>query len=703
MKTSGKTYSVSRTFLIVLMLAAMVSLGVSSIAATTECDLTTAGAECNINGAIFQQGSLPGSSGSGVIDSFVRIGANIPVIQGYNTDYRPVQFNEDTTATFNYALPLQDVPTVLVDGQFYREFVLDINQNGCNPQDQVSCLLSLDSVMLFASGSNLLHDFDGTNFTVAGNGPADLLYNMGDNYIKLDWELVGSGSGSSDMSLFIPETVFAAYPDCYFGSATCATKIALYSKFGVNFGNTDGGEEWAEAGDNVLRAQLTVTKIANPQDGTDFEFNLSGSNSTNVDFMLDDANPDDNDSINQTESFALLPGTYAVTETLPAGWDLDSATCTGNVDPGNINLTAGGSVTCTFTNSEEPPTPTPTHTPTNTATATPTNTATATPTNTPTNTATATPTNTPTNTATATPTSTATATPTNTATATPTNTPTSTATATPTDTPTATATPTNTPIPQVCIADAAAHQVTQIIGRGLGSNTKKLASKLPVPNPDDVIALYGQIAGKEQRFYSFAKFIRPDGTFIKDLTKESPAYQKWAVFWYGQDLTPTNLPFWKGKLAGAPLNAPFVQRAFILYPTYQTAEEYVSVFETFDESIENMVHWNTSAGWIPAQQQILELPAPQLATSMEVTVAVVDNDRDNRPFELTISAGGVSQTISINGPTNGDLLNLVKVTLYNVPAGTNQVVLDLVSPHETGDSVAMVGATANYLCPPQIP
>ena len=337
-------------------------------------------------------------------------------------------------------------------------------------------------------------------------------------------------------------------------------------------------------------------------------------------------------------------------------------------------------------------TPTATNTPTNTPTDTSTPTATNTPTDTPTPTATNTPTNTPTDTSTPTATNTPTDTSTPTATNTPTNTP-----VPPTNTPTAT--PTNTPVAGVCLPDAGVNEMTTILGQGMGSNTSgKGVVKIVVPNPNDVVSIYGQLAGKEQRSYKYARFLRPNGTYINDKTQESPAYRNSAVFWFGEYLTPTNTTHWRARLIGAPTNKPFVQRAFLLYPTYETATTYVNVFELFDVSSENHVYWDAANGWIPTQQQIIPMAAPLQPVDLTVMVAVVDNDRDTRPFKLTITAGGVSSTVMVNGPTNGDLLNLVQVTLNNVPAGTSQIVLDLESPDEIGDSVAMVGMTAHYPC-----
>ncbi len=234
----------------------------------------------------------------------------------------------------------------------------------------------------------------------------------------------------------------------------------------------------------------------------------------------------------------------------------------------------------------------------------------------------------------------------------------------------------------------------------MGSETKATnVAKIVIPNADDVIELYGQMAGKHQKKWKYARFLRPNGTYINDKTMESPAYRNAAVFWYGQDLTPTTLPYWRVRLIGASTAKPYVQRAFILYPTYQTNEEYFNVVQQFDDSSLNHVYWDTTNGWIPEQQQVIPIAPPTDATALTVTVAVIDNDSDSRPFELTISAGGASQMVTVNGPTHGNLLNIVQVTLQ-IPAGTSSVTLDLVSPPGIGDSVAMVGMTANYSCTP---
>ena len=48
----------------------------------------------------------------------------------------------------------------------------------------------------------------------------------------------------------------------------------------------------------------------------------------------------------------LAPGTYAVSETVPAGWDLTGATCSDGSNPASIDLAPGENVTCTFENTK---------------------------------------------------------------------------------------------------------------------------------------------------------------------------------------------------------------------------------------------------------------------------------------------------------------------------------------------------------------
>ena len=196
-------------------------LPLGALAAT--CDLTAPGTSCSIGSALFVQ-SDPQPTGTGVIDSFVRI-QNNGTEQGYNTSGRPVAFHEKTDPNFTRALLLTEVPVVTIDGVAYREFGLDINE----PASGTNRYLSLDKLMIFQSPS-------GNMTTTNLSGLGHLVYNLdatGDNWIKLDYSL-GSGSGSGDMFAYINDSLFTS----------SNPYVTLYSKFGLNFGSAAGFEEW---------------------------------------------------------------------------------------------------------------------------------------------------------------------------------------------------------------------------------------------------------------------------------------------------------------------------------------------------------------------------------------------------------------------------------------------------------------------------
>src|SRR4051794_14273462 len=96
-------------------------------------DLTTVGSQGTVNNGtvnnvIFSQGSLSGT-GTGNIDSFVRLSTNTPQEKGYNTDARPTQFDENSSASFTKAIKIGYVPTEVINGVRYRRILLDTNQN----------------------------------------------------------------------------------------------------------------------------------------------------------------------------------------------------------------------------------------------------------------------------------------------------------------------------------------------------------------------------------------------------------------------------------------------------------------------------------------------------------------------------------------------------------------------------------------------
>ncbi len=243
---------------------------------------------------------------------------------------------------------------------------------------------------------------------------------------------------------------------------------------------------------------------------------------------------------------------------------------------------------------------------------------------------------------------------------------------------------------------------TDLLGVGQGSPTKGIRTrKLVIPNYQDVASLYGQLASVESGgVMKYVRFRYPDDSKVQIHDPTSLGYRAFAVSWWGSDLD-TGYKYVKGQFFwGAKGNK--MPRAFVLWPTYNTTEEYANVFTMFDESIENHVAWET--GFNPTVTQTIAIPEIQ-ANGAEVTVqiAVVDVNKDTRTVTLTVEAGGVSEARVLTVPNSRDLLNLEEFVLENVPAGTDEVTITLESPDQTGDSAAMIGAAVNYECELDVP
>jgi len=224
--------------------AALVGLLIIAVVAVSPAhaamlDLNTPGAWGTFDGAIFRQYS-EGAGGSGNIDAFVRIQGK-GLQQGYNTDYRPVQFDENTSAIFTHSLLLSEVPTVSDNGTNYREFLLDINQDGQN-------LLSLDNLEIYLEADPSIGLYP-DNFTT-------LVYDLDadeDNWIMLDYSL-NAGSGAGDMLAYIPDSFFMDEFGIYLNDY-----VYLYSRFGENSIADDGFEEWAHGvGEPVIPEPGTI-------------------------------------------------------------------------------------------------------------------------------------------------------------------------------------------------------------------------------------------------------------------------------------------------------------------------------------------------------------------------------------------------------------------------------------------------------------
>lgn len=138
-------------------------------------------------------------------------------------------------------------------------------------------------------------------------------------------------------------------------------------------------------------------------------------------------------------------------------------------------------------------------------------------------------------------------------------------------------------------------------------------------------------------------------------------------------------------------------RALILYATYETTATYFDTYVLYPNGATNTV--GPGEPW--ATQQLLTIPidAPLAAADISVQVALVDNDADSRAVSVTASVGAIEDSDVSTGPTHGNTLNLITLTLEDVPAGTTEVTLELLGSAD-GESATIVGAAASYACNP---
>jgi hypothetical protein len=107
-----------------------------------------------------------------------------------------------------------------------------------------------------------------------------------------------------------------------------------------------------QTGGVLAPGTVTITKVAVPEDPQDFSF--TGDLGA---FLLDDDGANGNPLDDSIMFTSLTPGSYAVTETVPDGWDLTGLSCidpdggTSTTPPtATIDVDSGEDITCTFTN-----------------------------------------------------------------------------------------------------------------------------------------------------------------------------------------------------------------------------------------------------------------------------------------------------------------------------------------------------------------
>ncbi len=189
----------------------------------------------------------PGTAtGTGLINSCVKLNADksTGVEQGYNTD---ASTSGDTVlhdVQGAHSLLLNDLPSVKVAGQWYREFWLDVVES---PE-----YVSLDKLQIFLGDGPALTGYSGFG------GHALKIFDLDTDLAAADatggaWmglRDLNAGSGQGDYRFFIPEALFsghAGYNYVYLYSKLGGDGVSKQVQGGGTVGNwkaDSGGEEW---------------------------------------------------------------------------------------------------------------------------------------------------------------------------------------------------------------------------------------------------------------------------------------------------------------------------------------------------------------------------------------------------------------------------------------------------------------------------
>ena len=211
------------------ILAAALALGAASAQATT-VDLVT-GDTGTANGSLYYWVDAS-STGTGVIEPFLRVQNSSGTEQGYNTDLADASGPWETkSGTWTHDLLLSDLVTVTIDGTSYYEFLLDLNET--NSKD--GRFIDLNSVQIYTRDTAI------PALTTTLSDLGTLRYDMdtgadGDVTVAMDYTR-NPGSGAGDMLMYVPTS--------YFAGVAADDYVYFYSLFGIPHEVDAGFEEWA--------------------------------------------------------------------------------------------------------------------------------------------------------------------------------------------------------------------------------------------------------------------------------------------------------------------------------------------------------------------------------------------------------------------------------------------------------------------------
>ena len=213
----------------------------------TEIDVTASGASEEASEGVTFVDSSNINSGTGNYNTFLALGDNDGIEEGFNSDFNDAT-NPDINAAKTRTFQVQDLAIVDFNGVDCYEFRIDLNEVRSGDNE----LISLDMFKIYISGS-------GGVTSLADLLAADLVYDLDDGddrtvLLRQD----SSGGGNDDYSIFIPVSLFTN------AGAAGTDYVYVYTQFGAtgdDYAVSDGFEEVrALLNADIENPQINVTK-----------------------------------------------------------------------------------------------------------------------------------------------------------------------------------------------------------------------------------------------------------------------------------------------------------------------------------------------------------------------------------------------------------------------------------------------------------
>ncbi|MEE9618026.1 MAG: cohesin domain-containing protein, partial [Anaerolineae bacterium] len=245
--------------------------------------------------------------------------------------------------------------------------------------------------------------------------------------------------------------------------------------------------------------------------------------------------------------------------------------------------------------------------------------------------------------------------------------------------------------PQAVWSDVCVPHRIEITGVGMGDRYHTVNPQtLSLADPSSVNWLLAQVSGRDRTTIDvpIPSMVTLSSDMPQTIMLPLPSGLSNGGYAFESDMYPTGLITAQVDNPGDSYRTP---RALVLYSKRNMPHEWTSVGRTLNE----YVYWPRP---YHTYTEVLTIPPLDRARTLYVTAVVIDNDDDARPMVLEATAGGVVESVSGLGPTDGDGLNIVNLTLQQVPAGTSQVSVILRSPSGNGDSLVLVGLNVSHPC-----